>query len=76
MPDRQPMTTILPGEIWADNWRKAALMRRFTKLRTTAFLLIFLPITMPKRVVGVISDLLEFKQDKTDMLVLVRLRPC
>ena len=76
MPDRQPITTILPGEIWADNWRNAALMRRFTKLRTTAFLLIFLPMTTPKRVIDIVSDLLEFKQTRTDMLVLVRRRPC
>ena len=46
----QVITTIFPGTIWPIDCRIAPLMRRLIKFRTTAFLLTFLPIEIPKQV--------------------------
>lgn len=46
----QVITTIFPGKIWPIDCRRAPLMRLLIKFRTTAFLLTFLPIEIPKQV--------------------------
>ena len=46
----QVITTIFPGTIWLIDCRRAPLMRLLIKFRTTAFLLTFLPIEIPKQV--------------------------